>query len=135
MRHNFEKKNYLCLISIIHIDMKLILKIVVSAVAILITTGLLEDYGVYVKDFITSLKVAVVLGLLNTFIKPIFKLLTFPITLMTFGLSLLVINTIVIMIADHYVADFQISNFIVAFAFGLIVSVVTYVLELIFGLN
>ncbi|WP_177217386.1 phage holin family protein [Thermoflexibacter ruber] len=115
--------------------MKLILKIVVSAVAILITTGLLEDYGVYVKDFITSLKVAVVLGLLNTFIKPIFKLLTFPITLMTFGLSLLVINTIVIMIADHYVADFQISNFIVAFAFGLIVSVVTYVLELIFGLN
>jgi putative membrane protein len=115
--------------------MKLILKIVVSAVAILITTGLLEDYGVYVKDFITSLKVAVVLGLLNTFIKPIFKLLTFPITLMTFGLSLLVINTIVIMMADYYVADFQISNFIVAFAFGLIVSVVTYVLELIFGLN
>ncbi|GAB4189592.1 MAG: phage holin family protein [Thermoflexibacter sp.] len=115
--------------------MKLILKIVVSAVAILITTGLLEDYGVYVKDFITSLKVAVVLGLLNTFIKPIFKLLTFPITLMTFGLSLLLINTIVIMIADYYVADFQISNFIVAFAFGLIVSVVTYVLELIFGLN
>lgn len=115
--------------------MKIILKIVVSAVAILITTGLLENYGVYVKDFITSLKVAVVLGLLNTFIKPIFKLLTFPITLMTFGLSLLVVNTIVIMIADYYVSDFQISNFIVAFAFGLIVSVVTYVLELIFGLN
>ncbi len=115
--------------------MKLILKIVVSAVAILITTGLLEDYGVYVKDFITSLKVAVVLGLLNTFIKPIFKFLTFPITLMTFGLSLLVINTIVIMIADYYVPDFQINNFIVAFAFGLIVSVVTYILEVIFGLN
>ncbi len=115
--------------------MKLILKIVISAVAILITTGLLEDYGVYVKDFITSLKVAVVLGLLNTFIKPIFKFLTFPITLMTFGLSLLVINTIVIMIADYYVPDFQINNFIVAFAFGLIVSVITYVLEVIFGLN
>jgi putative membrane protein len=115
--------------------MKLILKIVVSAVAILITTGLLEDYGVYVKDFITSLKVAVVLGLLNTFIKPIFKFLTFPITLMTFGLSLLVINTIVIMIADYYVPDFQINNFIIAFAFGLIVSVVTYILEVIFGLN
>jgi putative membrane protein len=115
--------------------MKLILKIVVSAVAILITTGLLEDYGVYVKDFITSLKVAVVLGLLNTFIKPIFKFLTFPITLMTFGLSLLVINTMVIMIADYYVPDFQINNFIIAFAFGLIVSVVTYILEVIFGLN
>jgi len=115
--------------------MKLILKIVVSAVAILITTGLLEDYGVYVKDFITSLKVAVVLGLLNTFIKPIFKFLTFPITLMTFGLSLLVINTIVIMIADYYVPDFQINNFIIAFAFGLIVSVVTYILEVIFRLN
>jgi putative membrane protein len=115
--------------------MKLVLKIVVSAVAILLTTGLLEEYGVYVKDFLTSLKVAVVLGLLNTFIKPIFKFLTFPITLATFGLSLLVINTAIIMIADFYVADFQLPNFLLAFAFGLVVSVATYVLEMIFGLD
>ena len=114
---------------------KIILKIVVSAVAIMLAAGLLADYGVEVRDFITSLKVAVVLGLLNTFIKPIFKLLTFPITLMTFGLSLLVINTIMVVVADFYIAGFDISNYVVAFVFGVAVSVITYVLELLFGLD
>ena len=114
---------------------KIILKIVASAIAIMLAAGLLADYGVDVRDFITSLKVAVVLGLLNTFIKPIFKLLTFPITLMTFGLSLLVINTIMIAVADFYVAGFDISNYVITFVFGIVVSVITYVLELLFGLD
>ncbi len=113
---------------------KIILKIVVSAAAILLAAGFLEE-GVQIKDFITSLKVAVILGLLNTFIKPIFKLLTFPITLMTFGLSLLVINTIMVVVADFYVAGFDIANYVWAFIFSLIVSVVTYILELVFGLD
>jgi putative membrane protein len=114
--------------------MKLLLKIVVSAVAILVTAGLLEDY-VQVQNFLTSLQVAVVLGLLNTFLKPIFKFLTFPITLMTFGLSLLVINTVIVMLADYYVPGFKVVGFIWAFAFSLIVSAITYVLELLFGLD
>lgn len=114
--------------------MKFILKIVVSALAILVTAGVLEQ-GVHVNDLLTSLKVAVALSLLNTFIKPILKILTFPITLMTFGLSLLVINTIMVMVADAYISGFDIDNFIWAFVFSIIVSIVTYVTELIVGLD
>lgn len=114
--------------------LKLILKIVVSALAVLVTAGILEE-GVHINDFLTSLKVAVALGLLNTFVKPVLKILTFPITFMTLGLFLLVINTVMIMVADFYVQGFDIDNFVWAFIFSLIVSVVTYVLELIFGLD
>lgn len=113
---------------------KFILKIVVSALAILVTAGVLEN-GVHVNDLFTSLKVAVALSLLNTFIKPILKILTFPITFITFGLSLLVINTIMVMVADAYITGFEIDTFVWAFAFSLIVSVVTYIMELIVGLD
>jgi putative membrane protein len=59
--------------------------------------------GVHVAGFTTALIVAVVLGLLNVFIKPILVILTLPITVLTLGLFLLVINALIILLCDNIV--------------------------------
>ena len=114
--------------------MKILIKLALSAIAILIIARFLEQ-GVQVDSFTTSLIVAIVLGLLNTFVKPIIKLLTLPITLMTMGLSLLIINAVMVMVADHFIAGFQVNGILWAFAFSFLLSVVTYILEFLFNVD
>ena len=70
----------------------------------------------------TSLKVAVVLALLNFFVKPILVLFTLPVTIFTLGLFLLVINAVMILLCDHFVEGFQVSSFWTAMLFSIILS-------------
>jgi len=70
----------------------------------------------------TSVKVAIVLALLNFFVKPILVVFTLPITFFTLGLFLLVINTIIIMLCDHFIAEFRINTFWTAMLFSIILS-------------
>jgi putative membrane protein len=70
----------------------------------------------------TSIKVAIVLALLNFFVKPILVLFTLPITFVTLGLFLLVINTIMIMLCDHFIKDFSIPSFWTAMIFSIVLS-------------
>lgn len=106
--------------------MKTILKLILTAVAIYAISNLLP--GVTVTDLNAALIVAIVLSLLNLFIKPIIIFLTFPITLITFGLFLFVINTIIILIADYFVDGLQINSFWTALIFSLLLSVAQSIL-------
>ncbi|MBD3583873.1 phage holin family protein [Flavobacterium selenitireducens] len=102
--------------------MNMILRLIVTALLVMILSYFLP--GVHVDDFVTALIVAVVLGLLNIFVKPILILFTLPVTIVTFGLFLLVINAVVIILCDYIVGGFEVSSFLTALLFSLILSVV-----------
>jgi putative membrane protein len=88
--------------------------------------------GVSVDSFTTSLIVAVVLGLLNLFVKPILILFTLPVTLVTFGLFLLVINAVIIMLCTKIVGGFQVETFWTAIFFSIILSISQSILHKVF---
>ena len=88
--------------------------------------------GVHVQNFTTSLIVAIVLALLNLFIKPIIVIFTFPVTVLTLGLFLLVINAIIILICSEIVGGFSVNSFWTALLFSIILSVLQ---SIIFGLS
>jgi putative membrane protein len=111
--------------------MKLLLKIIITTVLVLIISHFMK--GVHVNGFLTALLVAVVLGLLNIFIKPIFVLLTLPFTVFTLGLFLLVINAIIILICTNIVGGFTIDSFFTALIFSLILSLSQSILFAIVG--
>jgi putative membrane protein len=87
--------------------------------------------GVGVKDYITGLIAAAVLALLDSFVKPILVFLTIPITLLTLGLFLLVINAAIVMAGAKIVPGFEVSSFWWALAFSLVVSLIVTALEMI----
>jgi len=100
--------------------MKLLLRILITALLVMAIAYLMK--GVRVDEFTTALTVAIVLGLLNFFVKPILVLLTLPVTFFTLGLFLLVINAIIILLCDHFVDGFEVSSFWTAMLFSIILS-------------
>lgn len=100
--------------------MNLLLRILVTAVLVTVISHFLP--GVSVDDFMTSVIVAVVLGLLNVFIKPIIVLFTLPVTIFTLGLFLLVINSIIILLCAKIVGGFHVNSFWAALLFSVILS-------------
>jgi putative membrane protein len=111
--------------------MKLIIKIVISAFAVLASSSLLP--GVHVDNFLSALIVALVLSLLNTVVKPILILFTIPITIFSFGLFLIVINACMILLTDKLVDGFSVDGFWWAVLFSVILSLVTWLLTKIGG--
>jgi putative membrane protein len=98
----------------------------VNAAGVFVFGALLR--GVQVKNFGTAIIVAVVLALLNTFIKPIITFFTFPFIILTLGLFVLVINTIIVMIADWFIKGLKIKNFGWALLFSIAMSLLNIVL-------
>jgi putative membrane protein len=107
--------------------MGFIIKVLLTAVAAYAAAWLLP--GVEITDIKTAVIVALVLALLNTFVKPILILLTIPVTILTLGLFLLVINILIIKLTDSLVGGFTVNGWFSAFLFSLIVSVVTWILS------
>lgn len=97
-----------------------------SALAILITAYLLP--GVHVSGFFTALVLAVVLGAINLTLRPILIFLTLPLTILTLGLFVLVINGALILLASYIVPGFIIANFWSAVLFGIVLAIVSFVL-------
>jgi putative membrane protein len=108
--------------------MNFFLKVLISSFAVLITSYLLP--GAHVSSFIAAVIVAFVLGLLNMLLKPILIVLTIPVTILSLGLFLLVINAFIVQIAAYFVKGFQVDGFWWALLFSIILSVITYFLEL-----
>ena len=113
--------------------MKFLANILISAVAVVITAKLLP--GIKLDGFVAALLVAVVLAFLNTVVKPILTILTIPITFFTFGFFLLVINAAIIILADKLIDEFHVRNFWWALLFSLILSLITSILNGVFGNN
>jgi putative membrane protein len=100
--------------------MKLLMKIVFSSILVMFLSHFIK--GVYIENFTTSIIVAVVLGLLNIFVKPILVLFTLPVTVFTLGLFLLVINAILILLCAKIVGGFRVDSFFTALIFSIVLS-------------
>ena len=108
--------------------MGLFLGILVSSIAVYFTAWLLP--GISVRSYGSAILVAVVLSLLNAFVKPFLQFISFPITIITLGLFLFVINAFVIMLASWIMGDgFHVKNFFWALLFSVIVSLITSLLS------
>ena len=107
--------------------MKTLIHFLVSAVAILITAYVLP--GVHVSGLLAAFVLAVVLGAINLILRPILIFLTLPITILTLGLFVLVINGLLIMLASYIVPGFAVDNFWWALLFGVVLAIVNWVLQ------
>jgi len=103
--------------------MKFIIRILFVA---LVSYGLARLLsGIHVNDLWTAIIFAVVLAILNTFIKPILVFLTLPVTIITLGLFLFVVNTILVLLASKFVSGFSIDNFWWGLLFSFLLSLFT----------
>jgi len=103
--------------------MNFLTRLITSTLAIIVVTYLLP--GVSVENPVTATLVAVALALLNISIKPVFILLTLPITLVSLGLFLLVINALMILLAAKLISGFHVDGFWFALLFSITLSIVT----------
>jgi len=106
--------------------MNFLIQLILNAVAILLTSYLLS--GVHVDGFLAAFILAFVLSILNAILKPLLIILTIPITVVTLGLFLIVINAGVLLLADYFVSGTSIDGFWWAVLFGFIVSVINSIL-------
>ncbi|MGB2224452.1 MAG: phage holin family protein [Polaribacter sp.] len=101
--------------------MKTFLKLILTALAVIVLANLLP--GVTVDGYGTALIVAVVIAILNMFVRPLLIFFTLPATIVTLGLFLFVINAAIILLADNLVSGFAVSGFLVALIFSILLSV------------
>lgn len=102
--------------------MKFLIDWIISAAVIFVLAYVLP--GVSVTGYVAALGAAIIIGLANATVKPLLIILTFPITIVTLGLFLLVINALVILLAAWLVPGFGVDGFWWALLFGVILSVV-----------
>ena len=106
--------------------MKFILRLLLSALAVVLLANILP--GVHVDTFGIAVIVALALSLLNFLVKPLLVILTLPVTIVTFGLFLLVINALIILMASGLVSGFAVDGFWWALLFSLLLSLVQSIL-------
>ncbi len=104
-------------------------KLLLNAAALIIASYLIP--GVDVDNFYSAVIVAIVLAILNAFVKPLLIIVTIPITILTLGLFLFCINAILILIADKLIDGFAVNGLL----WALLLSFVMLVLNSIFGIS
>jgi putative membrane protein len=110
--------------------MGFIIKVLVTGLAVWVAAYVLD--GVHLEnDAKTIIVVALVLALLNAIVKPILVILTIPVTIVTLGLFLLVINALMVVWTSKLVHGFKVDGWLTALLFSLIVSVVSSILHFI----
>lgn len=113
--------------------MNVIVRFLLSGVAVMLGAYLLP--GVHVKDYWAALLVALLLAVVNVIVKPILIVLTIPVTVLTLGLFLLVINALMIELVDYFIADFQVDGFWWALGFSLILSILNSMFDDLTGVK
>lgn len=111
--------------------MKLILKLLIPVVAVLLAAYFLP--GVFVENFGKAIVVAIILAILNNFVKPVLTLLTIPITIITLGLFLIILDALIILLASQIVDGFHVNGILWAVIFSVLMSVISTFLESILG--
>ncbi|MBI3232704.1 MAG: phage holin family protein [Bacteroidetes bacterium] len=107
-----------------------IIKLLASSISVLFAAYFLSS-GVHLvkENLVYAFILAVVLGFLNSILKPLLIILTIPATIFSFGLFLLVINASIIMIADYFLEEFKVDSFWWALAFSIVVSIISSIIE------
>ena len=108
--------------------MRFLINILITAVAVYVLSKLLEPH-VVIASFSTAIIFALVLALLNFFIKPLLVILTLPITIITLGLFLIIVNAIIIKLADHFVTGIHVDGWLWAIIFALLLLLVSTILH------
>ena len=98
-----------------------LLRILLTAAVVVFLANFLP--GVEITGYWTAIVVALVLALLNLLVRPILVLFTLPVTIVTFGLFLIVINAIIILLVDAFVGGFGVSGFWIAVLFSVLLSI------------
>ena len=109
--------------------MNFVIRLIISTLAVLITSYFLP--GVFLDSFLTAVILAIVLGFLNVVLKPLLILFSLPMVLFTFGLFFIVINTLILLLADKLIDGFRVDGFWHAFFFSIVLSIVTSILNAI----
>jgi putative membrane protein len=107
--------------------MNFIVRLLISGIVAFGLSYLLP--GIHIDNFTTALLVALVLSILDAIVKPILVIFTFPITIITFGLFLFVVNAIIIWMATKFVKGFTVDGFWWAILFSLLLSIITSLLH------
>lgn len=111
--------------------MNLIIRLLITAIVAFLLTKVLP--GVHFEGFSTAVIFAVVLGLLNLIVKPVLSLFGLPLTIITLGFFALVINAIIILIADYFIDSMNIDGFWWAFIFSILLSIITSLVNSMFA--
>ena len=109
------------------LKMRIIVNLIITAAVAYFLPKVLR--GVHFLDFSSSMIFEVVFGLLNIFLKPILNIISFPVSLITFGLFSLVVNAIVVSVADYFVDGMVIDGFGWTLAFSVCLSILTSILS------
>ena len=108
--------------------MRFLINILITAVVVYILSKLLVPH-VAINSFTTAIIFAFVLAILNFIVKPLLILLTLPITIITLGLFLLIINVIILWLAEKFVPGIKVHGFLWMFIFALLLSILSTILH------
>jgi len=108
-------------------DMRLLLTWLINAAALMALPYLM--HSVYVTNFSAALVAALLLGLVNTFIRPVLVVLTLPVTVVSLGLFILIINALLFLLVSRVVAGFHVAGFWSAFVAAILYSVISWALS------
>lgn len=109
--------------------MGLLISLLLNTLALIITAYIVP--GFHVDTFTSALLAAIVLGIINTFIKPILLFLTLPLTVVTLGLFIFVVNAIVLRLTTLVVSGFQVDGWLPAILGAIVLSVVSTILSML----
>lgn len=105
----------------------MVISLLVNALAVAVAAYLLSP-NVRLDSFMSAIVVSIIMGLMNTFVKPIITLLTLPINLLTLGLFTFIINGVLILFISGIVDGFHVENFGWAVLFSIVLSVISSLL-------
>jgi putative membrane protein len=108
--------------------MRFLVNLLITAVVVYVLSKLLEPH-VVINSFTTAIIFALVLAFLNAIVKPLLIILTLPITIVTLGLFLLIINILIIKLADSLVGGIYVDGWFWALIFGFLISLLSSLLQ------
>ncbi len=107
--------------------MAILLRLIVLALAIFIASNIIQ--GVEVDTFTTLIIVSVVFAVVNAFIKPILVILTLPLTILTLGIFILILNGALVLLVSSVVPGFHVASLFTAILFSIVVSLISSLLN------
>lgn len=109
--------------------MRILIKILLNAAAILLAAYFLD--GIVVRGAAAALIAGLVLGIVNAIVRPVLLILTFPITLLTLGLFIFVVNAICLALTAALVPGFEVGSFWSALGGALVITIVSWMLNVL----
>lgn len=107
--------------------MKLIIRLAINVLALLVVEYLVP--GFELTGYWAAIVAAVVIGIVNTFIRPIIQIIALPISILTFGVAAFLINVLLLLLVARLVPGFEISSFLTAVIASIVLSLVSWFLH------